>query len=86
MKCLLVKTGLGHSGDEGSLSHHLSHPAQSLSGSTAQDGVGIVQCSHHQGQGRLTHLLRAQSTLVLSQTLQSERKEKVYYFLYILPE
>lgn len=73
MKCSLIKAGLCHSGDEGSLSHHLSHPAQSLSSSTAQDGVGIVQRSHHQGQSRLTHLLRTQSTLVLSQTLQSGR-------------
>lgn len=74
MKCLLIKAGLCHSGDEGCLSHHLSHPAQGLSSSTAQDGVGIVQRSHHQSQGRLTHLLRTQSALVLSQTLQSGKR------------
>lgn len=42
IQTLLVKTGLSHSGNKGSLSDHLSHPAQGLSSSTAQDGVGIV--------------------------------------------
>lgn len=77
---LLVKAGLCHSSDEGGLSHHLSHPAQSLSSSTAQDRIGIVQSSHHQGQGWFTHLLRAQSALVLSQTLQLEGKRLIIYF------
>lgn len=50
-KNLLVKAGLCHSGNESSLSNHLSHPAQGLSSSTAQDRIGIVQGSHYQGQG-----------------------------------
>lgn len=42
IQIILVKTGLSHSGNKGSLSDHLGHPAQGLSSSTAQDGVGIV--------------------------------------------
>lgn len=73
IQILLVKTGLSHSGNKGSLSDYLGHPAQGLSSSAAQDGVGIVQGSHHQGQGRLANLLGAQSALVLSQTLYQEK-------------
>ena len=66
---LLVEAVLGHPGDEGGLSHHLGHPAQGLPSRAAQDGVGVVQGPHHQGQGRLTHLLRPQGALVLRQAL-----------------
>ena len=62
---LLVEAVLGHPGDEGGLPDHLGHPAQGLPGCAAQDGVGVVQGAHHEGQGRLTHLLGTQCALVL---------------------
>lgn len=89
MICSLIKTGLRHSGNEGCLSDHLSHPPQGLSSSTAQDGIRVVQSSHHQGQSWFTHLLRPKSALILSQTLQLKRKRNIIshcsYYLNDLP-
>lgn len=89
MICSLIKAGLCHSGNEGCLSDHLSHPPQGLSSCTAQDGIRVVQSSHHQGQSWFTHLLRPESALILSQTLQLKRKRNIIfqcsYYLNDLP-